>query len=229
MNTKKNHWRNEVWKEEALDDLPWKDERGPSSVKHRSSFKGNTGETSWEMGWSTYIYIWWAFPSAQIPFWTELNRPIVLRNQRELLETVTHPGCLENPSDHNEVAKQTDNFKQKRMEYLDPSEVLFYTKDHRHKRGFQYASRQNLWITSKRPMQRVHHTHWGAADGVAHREVQEHTTTLCNISSLGLPQLPVQSISHCHHQTITATNNSYNSWERPLQAGVRGGNRGWSH
>ena len=26
-------WRREAWKEEALDDLPWKDERGPSSVR----------------------------------------------------------------------------------------------------------------------------------------------------------------------------------------------------
>ena len=26
-------WRREAWKEEVLDDLPWKDERGPSSVR----------------------------------------------------------------------------------------------------------------------------------------------------------------------------------------------------
>ena len=26
-------WRREAWKEEALDDLPWQDERGPSSVR----------------------------------------------------------------------------------------------------------------------------------------------------------------------------------------------------
>ena len=40
-------WRREAWKEEALDDLPSKDERGPSSIRriwHR--FKSNVGETS---------------------------------------------------------------------------------------------------------------------------------------------------------------------------------------
>ena len=26
-------WRRETWKEQALDDLPWKDERGPSSIR----------------------------------------------------------------------------------------------------------------------------------------------------------------------------------------------------
>ena len=26
-------WRREAWKEKALDDLPWKDERGPSSIR----------------------------------------------------------------------------------------------------------------------------------------------------------------------------------------------------
>ena len=26
-------WRREAWKEEALDDIPWKDERGPSSIR----------------------------------------------------------------------------------------------------------------------------------------------------------------------------------------------------
>ena len=37
-------WKREAWKEAALDDLPWKDERGPSSVKHWNRFKGNVGE-----------------------------------------------------------------------------------------------------------------------------------------------------------------------------------------
>ena len=38
------------WKEEALDDLPWKDERGPPSIKHWNCFKGNIGETSERWG-----------------------------------------------------------------------------------------------------------------------------------------------------------------------------------
>ena len=48
-------WRREALKEEALDDLPWKDERGPSSVRRTlEPFQrhrwGNFGET----GWSAY-------------------------------------------------------------------------------------------------------------------------------------------------------------------------------
>ena len=39
-----------MWKEEALDDLPWKDERGPSDVNQANIgtffFKHNVGETS---------------------------------------------------------------------------------------------------------------------------------------------------------------------------------------
>ena len=35
-----------VLKEEVLNNLPWKDGRGPSSVKHWNCFKGNVGEVS---------------------------------------------------------------------------------------------------------------------------------------------------------------------------------------
>ena len=53
-------WRREAWKEEALDDLPWKDERGPSSVRRtlepfQTQRWGNFRETGWEriiMGFS---------------------------------------------------------------------------------------------------------------------------------------------------------------------------------
>ena len=38
-------------KEEVLDNLPWKDERGPSSIdEHWNRFKGNVGETSERRG-----------------------------------------------------------------------------------------------------------------------------------------------------------------------------------
>ena len=46
-------WRREVWKEEALDNLPWKDgvHKGePSSIRRTLQHWGNFGET----GWSTY-------------------------------------------------------------------------------------------------------------------------------------------------------------------------------
>ena len=45
-------WRREAWKEEALDDLPWKDTRDGhrQSDEHWNSFKGNVGETSERRG-----------------------------------------------------------------------------------------------------------------------------------------------------------------------------------
>ena len=47
-------WRREAWKEEALDDLPWKDERGPSSIRWTlGSFQRQCWGNCWEMGWST--------------------------------------------------------------------------------------------------------------------------------------------------------------------------------
>ena len=62
-------WRREALKEEALNDLPWQDERGLSSVR-RTFFKGNVGETSERqcgahMGFSERI--------DTILNWTELN------------------------------------------------------------------------------------------------------------------------------------------------------------
>ena len=43
-------WRGEAWKEEALDDRPWKDKKGQSSVEHWNCFKSNIGETSERRG-----------------------------------------------------------------------------------------------------------------------------------------------------------------------------------
>ena len=49
-------WRREVWKEEALDDLPWKDERGSSSMRRTLElFQKQCWGNVWEI---------WAFPSA---------------------------------------------------------------------------------------------------------------------------------------------------------------------
>jgi len=46
-------WRREAWKEEALDDLPWKDERGPSSIKRTLElFERRRWGNLWEMGWT---------------------------------------------------------------------------------------------------------------------------------------------------------------------------------
>ena len=66
-------WRRESCKEVALDDLLWKDERGPSSVRWTwNCFKGNVRETGWETGWSAYGLFWahgyhkplnWTYPA----------------------------------------------------------------------------------------------------------------------------------------------------------------------
>ena len=48
-----------VGKKEALNDLPWEDEKGPSSIRPTLEL-GQHWENSWETGWSTL----WAFPSA---------------------------------------------------------------------------------------------------------------------------------------------------------------------
>ena len=48
-------WRREAWKEEALDDLPWRDKRGPSSVRWTLAlFQRKRWGNLWEMGWSAY-------------------------------------------------------------------------------------------------------------------------------------------------------------------------------
>ena len=48
-------WRREKWKEEALDDLPWKDERGPSPIRRTLElFQKQRWENVWETGWSAY-------------------------------------------------------------------------------------------------------------------------------------------------------------------------------
>ena len=48
-------WRREVWTEEVLDDLPWKNEWGPSSVRWTlEPFQRRRWGNFWEMGWSTY-------------------------------------------------------------------------------------------------------------------------------------------------------------------------------
>ena len=49
-------WRREAWKEEALDDLPWKDERGPSSTRRTLElFQRQRWGNFWETRWSAYI------------------------------------------------------------------------------------------------------------------------------------------------------------------------------
>ena len=46
-------WRREAWKEEALDDLLWKDERGPSSVRRTlEPFQRQRWGNFWETWWS---------------------------------------------------------------------------------------------------------------------------------------------------------------------------------
>ena len=54
-------WWREAWTEEALDDPPWKDERGPylQSDKHWNCLEDSVGGNCWEMG----VERIWAFPS----------------------------------------------------------------------------------------------------------------------------------------------------------------------
>ena len=48
-------WRRAVWKEEVLDDLPWKDERGPSSTRRiLELFQRQRWGNFWETKRSTY-------------------------------------------------------------------------------------------------------------------------------------------------------------------------------
>ena len=48
-------WRREAWKEEALDDLPWKDERRPTPVRRTlEPFQRQLWGNFWETGWSAY-------------------------------------------------------------------------------------------------------------------------------------------------------------------------------
>ena len=47
--------KREAWKEEALDDLPWKDETGPSSIRWiLEPFQRQHWGNLWETGWSAY-------------------------------------------------------------------------------------------------------------------------------------------------------------------------------
>ena len=70
-------------RQEALDDLPWKDERGPSSLGQTlEPFQRQRWGNFWETGWSTYglfqahryhlelnwTAMWWR-PSAGCPVW----------------------------------------------------------------------------------------------------------------------------------------------------------------
>ena len=48
-------WRREAWKEEELDNLPWKDERGPSSIRRTLElFQRQRWGNFWKTGCSAY-------------------------------------------------------------------------------------------------------------------------------------------------------------------------------
>ena len=48
-------WRREALKEKVLDDLPWKDERGPSSIRQTlEPFQRQHWGNLWETGWNAY-------------------------------------------------------------------------------------------------------------------------------------------------------------------------------
>ena len=65
-------WRREAWKEEALDDLPWKDERGPSSIRRTlEMFQRQRWGSFWETWWNAYNYVL-TVRIGTILNWTEL-------------------------------------------------------------------------------------------------------------------------------------------------------------
>ena len=52
-------WKREVWKEEVLDNLPWKGERGLSSVRRTlEPFQRQRWGNFWETGWSAHGLFW---------------------------------------------------------------------------------------------------------------------------------------------------------------------------
>ena len=52
-------WRRKALKEEVLDNLPWKDQWGPSSIRWTlESFQRQHWGNFWEMGWSAYGLFW---------------------------------------------------------------------------------------------------------------------------------------------------------------------------
>ena len=66
-------WRIEAQKEEALNDLPWEEEKGPSSIRPTLElFQGPQWENSWETGWSAYGPSWAHRYHLELN-WSELN------------------------------------------------------------------------------------------------------------------------------------------------------------
>ena len=52
-------WKRELWKEEVLDNFPWKDEKGSSSIRRTlEPFQRWHWENFWETGCSTYWLFW---------------------------------------------------------------------------------------------------------------------------------------------------------------------------
>ena len=83
-----------AWREEALDDLPWKDERGPSWNKHWNCFKGNVGKTSgrrsgvhnYGLFWAHRLHSSGAVWESRCPSWAvRPNEPSGFRGRKELL------------------------------------------------------------------------------------------------------------------------------------------------
>ena len=65
-------WRRESWKEGALDDLPWKDERGPSSITRILEPFQRQSREIWQTEWSAYglFRAYRYYPELN---WTELS------------------------------------------------------------------------------------------------------------------------------------------------------------
>ena len=68
-------WRREAWKEEALDNLPWKDERGPSAIKQTlEQFQRQHQENLWETHWNAHGLFWAHRYYLELNWWRNSER-----------------------------------------------------------------------------------------------------------------------------------------------------------
>ena len=126
--TEENHWRKEVWKEEAVDDLPWKDERGPSSVRQTLKQFQRQHWGNFLRDGVEYIYLYmmgFSKCTDTILNWTEQTH--CSKEPERTVRNCHTSWLLGKPSDHNEVAEQTDNFKQiKNGEFRPERSIILY-------------------------------------------------------------------------------------------------------
>ena len=81
-------WRKEAWKEEALDDLPWRDESGPLLIGRTLELFQRWRGNFWETGCSAYGLSWTHRYHLE-QNWTELTLAASLWRWNEAMVTAT--------------------------------------------------------------------------------------------------------------------------------------------